>query len=60
MKSKVIACRDVKDNFLLTLSKDANADYLVTGDKDLLDMGEFGNARILTMTDFLALLSNLD
>src|SRR5882757_5685712 len=29
-------CRDVKDNYLLALSKDANADYLITGDKDLL------------------------
>ena len=34
--SKVTICRDLKDNFLLALAKDGNADYLITGDKDFL------------------------
>ncbi len=51
--SDVALCRDLKDNFLLTLSQDAQADYLVTGDKDLLVLGKFGKTRILKMTEFL-------
>ena len=51
--SKVNACRDWKDNFLLALSKDAKADYLISGDKDLLDMGKFDKTKILTLTEFL-------
>lgn len=38
VKTKVDICRDPKDNFLLALSKDGKADYLLTGDKDLLDL----------------------
>ncbi len=40
-------CRDAKDNFLLSLAKDGQADYLVTGDGDLLDMKTFGNTQIV-------------
>ena len=56
VKSKVIVCRDEKDNFLLSLSKDAKADFLITGDYDLLDLKVFGKTKILTMTAFLDLL----
>lgn len=38
VKSNVEICRDPKDNFLLALAKDGKADYLLTGDKDLLDI----------------------
>ena len=34
--SSVTVCRDAKDNFLLALAKDAKANYLLTGDNDLL------------------------
>lgn len=54
--SKVNACRDWKDNFLLALSKDAKADYLISGDKDLLDLGKFGKTKILTLTEFLGMM----
>src|SRR4051812_1662449 len=36
-------CRDNKDNYLLALSKDSKADYLITGDKDLLSLKQFEN-----------------
>ncbi len=54
-KSKVNICRDAKDNKFLELSKDANADYLVTGDKDLLTLKKFGKTKILKPKDFLGL-----
>jgi len=44
--------RDPKDNFLLDVIDFSKADYLVTGDKDLLELNPFKTARILTSTDF--------
>ena len=53
MKSNVNLCRDQKDNFLLSLSKDSQANYLITGDKDLLDLKTLENTKIITMSDYL-------
>lgn len=53
VKSQVDTCRDKKDNFLLALAKDANADFL-TGDKDLLVLNPFGHTKIVSMSEFLA------
>jgi len=39
--------RDPKDNFLLDLIDFSKADYLVTGDKDLLDHNPFKTAQII-------------
>lgn len=44
--------RDPKDNFLLDLIDFSKADYLVTGDKDLLEHNPFKTAQILTPSDF--------
>lgn len=44
--------RDPKDNFLLDLIDFSKADYLVTGDKDLLEHNPFKTAQILTATEF--------
>ena len=44
--------RDPKDNFLLDLIDFSKADYLVTGDKDLLEHNPFITAQILTPADF--------
>ncbi|HEY8780449.1 MAG TPA: putative toxin-antitoxin system toxin component, PIN family [Mucilaginibacter sp.] len=58
IKSNLTGSRDTNDNFLLSLSHDANADYLVTGDKDLLILGKTGSTKIILMGDFLAIISN--
>lgn len=52
--SKVALCRDPKDDFLLALAKDGNADYLITGDKDLLDLKEFGRTKIISIAEYLS------
>lgn len=44
--------RDPKDNFLLDLIDYSKADYLVTGDKDLLAHSPFKTAKILTPAEF--------
>lgn len=51
--SEINKCRDPKDNFLLSLSKDGNATHLLTGDKDLLILKRFGQTNILKITDYL-------
>jgi hypothetical protein len=53
VQTKIEVCRDPKDNFLLSLSIDGNANFLLTGDKDLLDLTEFGETTIITISDFL-------
>lgn len=57
VKSKVEICRDPKDDFLLALAKDGKAHFLLTGDKDLLEVGKFERTRILKMADFLEIVS---
>lgn len=44
--------RDPKDNFLLDLIDFSQANYLVTGDKDLLVHNPFKSATILTPANF--------
>lgn len=48
-RSEVTDCRDPKDNFLLNLAIDSKADYLATGDKDLLVLKQIGKTRIITL-----------
>lgn len=44
--------RDPKDNFLLDLIDFSKADYLVTGDKDLLEHNPFKTEKILSPVEF--------
>ncbi|GHT36382.1 PIN domain-containing protein [Bacteroidia bacterium] len=46
-------CRDAKDNFLLELAIDGKADYLITGDNDLLTLKAVGKTKIVKMNEFL-------
>src|SRR5690606_21818026 len=53
VKSVVNECRDEKDNFLLALAVDSEADYLLTGDGDLLEIQQFNSTQILRITEFI-------
>ncbi len=44
-------CRDEKDNFLLNLAIDGKADYLVTGDQDLLALKNLDKTKIITIEE---------
>ncbi|MDN4166431.1 putative toxin-antitoxin system toxin component, PIN family [Cytophagales bacterium LB-30] len=44
--------RDPKDNFLLDLIDSSQADYLVTGDKGLLELNPFKTAQIVSVSEF--------
>jgi len=53
VKSNIEICRDAKDNFLLSLSKDGKANFLITGDNDLLELKKFGKTKIIKVSDYL-------
>lgn len=54
VESKVEKCRDEKDNFLLNLSVDGKADFLITGDSDLLVLSKIEQTQIVTWSDFIS------
>ena len=49
----IIACRDRKDDKFLEVAVNGKADYLITGDRDLLVLHSFRNIQILTPSEFL-------
>lgn len=53
VSSNIQKCRDYKDNFLLNLAVDSKADFLITGDEDLLVLKKIGNTKIIFWSDFV-------
>jgi uncharacterized protein len=49
----VVASRDPKDNKFLALAVSGKADYLITGDKDLLVLKRVGAIPIVSPAEFL-------
>jgi putative PIN family toxin of toxin-antitoxin system len=52
--SLVTACRDDADNSVLECAVDGRADWIVTGDGDLLDLRAFQGIKIAAVADFLS------
>ena len=46
---------DPDDDRILECAAAANSDFIVSEDKDLLRLGQFGNSRILSVGDFINL-----
>jgi uncharacterized protein len=55
LKNTVKVCRDPKDDVFLELATLARADFLVTGDKDLLVLGAYGHTKIITAFEYISL-----
>lgn len=53
VRSEIKLCRDPKDNFLLSLAVDGKADYLLTGDNDLLVLKTIEETKIMKISRFL-------
>jgi uncharacterized protein len=56
---KVEICRDPKDDKFLELAKFIDAQYIITGDKDLLEIGVFEGVKILSLSEFFGLFRSL-
>ncbi|EQD53954.1 PilT domain-containing protein [mine drainage metagenome] len=56
VKSKFKAVRDPTDDMVINTAHDGNAAYIVTGDKDLLELEKFGEVGIIKASKMLKLL----
>jgi putative PIN family toxin of toxin-antitoxin system len=54
---EITVCRDPADNRVLEAAVAGQADYIVSGDLDLLALGEFEGIPIVTPAQFLAILT---
>ena len=48
--------RDIKDLFLLSMAESVPVDYIVSGDKDLTDLGSHAGIPILKYSDFIEMI----
>ena len=56
---KICDCRDKKDNFLLEEAVFGNAQYIITGDDDLLILNPYRWIKILNLKDFITKIYDL-
>jgi putative PIN family toxin of toxin-antitoxin system len=56
--SLVTTCRDDADNRVLECAVDGRAEWIVTGDSDLLDLEVFQGIKIAAVADFLSAVSS--
>ncbi len=54
IEESINICRDPKDDKFLELAVSGKADFIVTGDQDLLVLNPFRNIEIITAKDFLS------
>jgi uncharacterized protein len=54
-----VISRDPDDNRVLEAAVSGQADYVVTSDRDLLDLGKHGGIKIVSPRDFLAVLDSM-
>jgi len=51
-QEKIQACRDPEDDLFLKAAVEGRADFIVSGDKDLTDMGEFREIKLVKPRQF--------
>jgi putative PIN family toxin of toxin-antitoxin system len=51
--NEVVISRDPDDNILLDTALVSGSNYIISGDKDLLSIGEYMKIRIMTVKNFL-------
>lgn len=52
-KRKIVICRDPDDNKFIECAVEGKVDYIISGDKDLLDMKEYEGIKIVSGTEFV-------
>ncbi|AAM25214.1 putative PIN family toxin of toxin-antitoxin system [Caldanaerobacter subterraneus subsp. tengcongensis MB4] len=58
VSSNVTVSRDKDDNKFINCAIDGNCNFIVSGDKDLLEIKEYGGIRIVTVKEFLEIIKN--
>ena len=58
-KTKIEIVRDPDDNKIISAALEGQADYIVSRDRDLLDLKEYKGIKIITPEEFMRLLRNL-
>ncbi|MBV6641718.1 MAG: putative toxin-antitoxin system toxin component, PIN family [Cyclobacteriaceae bacterium] len=58
-KSSIEESRDIKDNYLLSLSVDGKANYLISGDNDLLELKTISKTKIIGISELQEILNKL-
>ena len=53
VQSVITDCRDADDNKFLALALDSAAKFIVTGDRDLLELHPWRGVQVLTSGDFV-------
>jgi putative PIN family toxin of toxin-antitoxin system len=53
IRNPIRACRDPRDDIFLEAEVNGNADFIITGDEDLLQMHPFKGVKIVNPTEFL-------
>jgi len=53
IEESIVACRDAKANKFLEVAVNGQADYLITGDRDLLSLHPFRDIQILNPAKFV-------
>lgn len=56
---KIEICRDPHDNKFIECAIAAGANYIISGDEDLLNIKEYGNVKIIRIDTFLKILDSL-
>lgn len=51
--------RDIKDLYLLSMAESVPVDYIISGDKDLIDLGSHTNIPILKYSEFITLIKQI-
>ena len=55
---QLAVCRDPKDNKFFECAVAGGADYIVSEDRDILDVGEYEGIKTVSAEEFMALLSS--
>jgi putative PIN family toxin of toxin-antitoxin system len=56
--ANVQECRDPKDDKVLELALNGEAQYIISGDRDLLVLNPFRNVKVITVEDFLKIIES--
>lgn len=58
--SNIAISRNKEDDKFINCALDGNCNYIISGDKDLLEIKEYNGIRIITVKEFLQIIKNIN